>query len=73
MAGEEPVIAPDQLKPGHPKAARIGAIITIILLLLMMFGNQQGHIEDLWLAGIAAVLAAILIGDWVLRRIGLRP
>lgn len=72
MADEEPVIAPDQLKPGHPKAARIGAIATIVALLLMTLGNQKGHVEDVWLIGTAALLTAILIGDWVLRRVGLR-
>lgn len=72
MAGEEPVIAPDQLKPGHPKAARIGAIATIVALLLMVLGNHQGHVEDIWLVGTALVIAGILVGDWVLRRNGLR-
>jgi hypothetical protein len=72
VADEEPVLAPDQLKPGHGKSARIGAIITIAVLLLMLLGNHTGEVEDLWLVASAGLLAAILVGDWVMRRNGVR-
>ncbi len=74
MAGidEEPVIAPDQLKPARRKPVYIGAIFAIILLLLMTLGNHKGRIEDLWLIGIATVIAAGLVVDWLLRKNGLK-
>jgi Mn2+/Fe2+ NRAMP family transporter len=72
VADDEPVLAPDQLKPGHGKSARIGAVITIAVLLLMLLGNHPGRVEDAWLIGLAVVLAAILVVDWVMRRNGIR-
>jgi uncharacterized protein DUF2631 len=72
VADEEPVTSPDQHKPGHRKAAQVGGTLSIIVLLLMTIGNHEGHIEDIFLVGTAALLAAILIGDAILRRNGLR-
>jgi hypothetical protein len=72
VAAEEPVTSPDQHKPGHPKAARIGAVVVAISLLLMIIGNQRGHIEDWFLIAFAAGLLLILVADWLLRKNGLR-
>ncbi|TDC79440.1 DUF2631 domain-containing protein [Micromonospora sp. KC606] len=72
MAGSEPVTAPDQHKPGHRKSGRIGAVLTALALLAMLCGNHEGRVEDIWLVGLAALLLAIVIGDAVLRRNGLR-
>ncbi|MEU3455083.1 DUF2631 domain-containing protein [Micromonospora sp. NPDC048999] len=73
MAGSEPVTAPDQHKPGHRRSGRIGAVLTAVALVLMAFcGNHEGRVEEIWLVGIAALLLAIVIGDAVLRRNGLR-
>ena len=72
MAGSEPVTAPDQHKPGHRKSGRIGAVLSALALLAMLCGNHEGRVEDIWLIGIALVLLAIVIGDSVLRRNGLR-
>lgn len=73
VAGDEPVTAPDQHKPTNMKAARIGAVITIIALVAMaLFGNHEGNVENIWLFGLAGLIAAILVGDWVLRKNGLR-
>lgn len=77
VAADEPVTSPDQHKPTNPKAARIGGIFTIFALVAMaLFGNHNasggGDVENAWLFTIAGVIAAILIGDWVLRRNGLR-
>ena len=71
MAGNEPVTSPDQHKPTNVKAARIGGVITIILLLLMLKGNHRGHVESVWLILTAGVIAALLVGDWLLRKNGL--
>jgi hypothetical protein len=73
VAGEEPVVAPDQLKPGHRKSGRIGAVVVAISLVLMMFcNNDVSGLERLWLVGIAVVLVGWVIVDSILRRNGLR-
>jgi Protein of unknown function (DUF2631) len=72
VAGDEPVTSPDQRKPVNPRKARVAAIVAVVILLLMSLGNHKGHIEDLWLVGLAALIVLMLIGDWVLRRNGLR-
>jgi hypothetical protein len=72
VAGSEPVTSPDQRKPGSRKASRIGAVLTILVLLSMLSGNHTGRVEDIFLIVIAAVLALVLLADVVLRRSGLR-
>ncbi|HEU5110769.1 MAG TPA: DUF2631 domain-containing protein [Micromonosporaceae bacterium] len=73
MAGSEPVTSPDQHKPGNRRAARVGAVITIVVIVLMgLFGNHEGRVEEVFSYLVAAALAAILVGDVALRRIGLR-
>ena len=69
---EEPVIAPDQQKPGYGKAARVGAVASVVVLLLMLAGNHRGKVEDLWLVGMAGLLIFMLAADWVMRRNGIR-
>ena len=70
---EEPVYAPDQLKPGNRKAARIGALGTAAVLLLMMWGNHEGNTENIFLILTAALLVGAVVGDVILRRSGLKP
>jgi hypothetical protein len=70
---EEPVYAPDQLKPGNRKWARIGALGTAVILLLMMIGNHEGNTENVFLILTAAALVGAVIADVVLRRNGLKP
>jgi hypothetical protein len=72
VAGSEPVTAPDQHKPGHRRAGRIGAVLTALALLAMLCGNHQGNVENIFLITGAAILLLIVIGDVVLRRNGLR-
>jgi hypothetical protein len=72
VAGSEPVTSPDQRKPTNRRPARIGAVVTILTLLSMLVGNHTGRTEDIFLIVISAGLAAILVGDVVLRRNGLR-
>jgi len=71
---EQQVTAPDQHKPSNRKWARIYGVLAIIALLAMLrpTNNHTGWIEDVWLIGIAALIAVMLIGDEVLRRLGLR-
>ena len=70
---EEPVYAPDQLKPGNRKWARIGALGTAAIMLLMLWGNHEGNTENIYLILTALLLIGIVIGDVVLRRNGLKP
>jgi hypothetical protein len=72
VAGNEPVTSPDQHKPGQAKASRIGAILVIISLLAMTQGNHRGFVENYWLLAVAGFLLLILVGDWLLRKNGLR-
>jgi hypothetical protein len=72
VAGHEPVTSPDQHKPGPAKAARIGAVLTIVILLAMLIGNHRGWVEQVWLISLAALLALVLVADWILRKNGLR-
>jgi hypothetical protein len=72
VADQEPVTSPDQHKPDNRRAAQIAGTISIIVLLLLTIGNHEGHVEDIFLVGFAALIAAILILDSVLRRNGLR-
>jgi hypothetical protein len=68
----EEVYAPDQLKPGNRKRAQKGAIISAVIMLLFFWGNQQGNTEKVWLVAIAIGLVAVIVGDVILRRSGLR-
>jgi hypothetical protein len=72
VAAEEPVTSPDQHKPGNPRLARIGAIGTILVLLAMLCANNRVNTGEVFLIGIAALLALILVVDWLLRKNGLR-
>ena len=72
VADHDPVIAPDQLKPGSRKWSRIGAVGAAVILLLMIVGNHEGNVENVWLVGIALGLLVIIGLDSVLRRNGLR-
>ena len=49
------------------KLGRIGAWIATLILLSFLIGNHQGHMEDLFLIGIATVMVVILIWD-IFRR-----
>ncbi len=69
---EEPVTSPDQHRPGHARAWRAAAVVVIIALLLMLFGNNHTSSGAPFLIGTAAILAAILVADWLLRKNGLR-
>jgi Protein of unknown function (DUF2631). len=71
---DEPVVAPDQLKP--PPFRRLtlfAALFTAAVLPLMAFvGNHEGNVEKIWLVGIAALIVIAIIADYFLRKAGLR-
>ena len=70
---EEPVYAPDQLKPGNRKWARRGAIGAAVVILLYLWGNHEGNTENVFLILTALLLIGAVVMDAVLRRNGLRP
>jgi Protein of unknown function (DUF2631) len=70
---EEPVYAPDQLKPGNRKWGRRGAIGAAVILLLYLWGNHEGNTENVFLIVLALGLIGIVALDAVLRRNGLKP
>ncbi|GIE93608.1 DUF2631 domain-containing protein [Paractinoplanes rishiriensis] len=72
-AEQDPVYAPDQLKPGNRKWARRGALGSAIVMLSFFWGNHQGNTENVWLVVCALGLIAVVVGDAVLRRNGLKP
>jgi hypothetical protein len=69
---EEPVYAPDQLKPGNRKWARRGALGSAVIILLFFWGNQEGNTEKIFLVLFALGLVGAVIADTVLRRNGLK-
>ena len=72
-ADQEPVYAPDQLKPGNRKQARRAAIISAAIILMFFWGNHEGNTENIWLVLFAAGLVLAVVADTVLRRNGLKP
>lgn len=65
--------SPDQHKPGHRRAGRIGAVVVALLLVAMIFHNNEvSGTAKLWLVGFAVALLGAVVGDAILRRNGLR-
>jgi Protein of unknown function (DUF2631) len=73
IVAEEPVYAPDQLKPGNRKWARRGALGTAVVMLMFFWGNHEGNTENIYLVVIALLLIAAVVVDAILRRNGLKP
>ena len=71
-AEQDPVYAPDQLKPGNRKLARLGALGAAAVMLMFFWGNHEGNTENVFLAIFAVGLIVIVIADAVLRRNGLK-
>ncbi len=74
VAGDdETVTSPDQHRPMVSKGlARFGAVVTILALLAMLWGNHEGNVENIFLIGTAAILLLVLLLDWILRKNGLK-
>jgi Protein of unknown function (DUF2631) len=51
-----------------PKATRVAGWLTAVALLLMLIGNHRGHIEDIYLIGVAALIVIALIWDRIRSR-----
>jgi hypothetical protein len=72
IVAEEPVYAPDQLKPGNRKWGRRGAIGSALVILLYLWGNHEGNTENVFLIVTALILVGAVVVDAVLRRNGLK-
>jgi hypothetical protein len=48
--------------------ARFLTLIPIAFLLLYNFGNHRGHVETIWLIGIAVVMVLVLVWDHFRRK-----
>ena len=42
------------------------------MLLLMLHGNQKGHVEDAYLIGFAVFILLIIFKDWALNKYSAR-
>jgi len=51
-----------------PRATRVAGWVSAGILLLMLIGNHQGRIEDVWLVAVALCIIAGLIYDQIKRR-----
>ena len=51
------------------KTFRIAAWVVIVILLGMTIGNHQGHVEDIFLIGLAGLMAVILVTESLTRRL----
>jgi hypothetical protein len=70
-----PAVDPEE-EPSHawgwhasfPRGKAIAGWFTVFALLIMIIGNHQGNIENLWLIGTAVLLAFALIRQSVRQR-----
>lgn len=47
---------------------RVVGWLSVVSLLLMLIGNHDGQVENLWVLGTAALIVGVLIRDMVRRR-----
>jgi Protein of unknown function (DUF2631) len=53
---------------GFPRGMLVAGWATVLILLAFNFGNHQGRIENLWLTGLAIVMAIGLVLHSVRKR-----
>jgi Protein of unknown function (DUF2631) len=51
-----------------PKGAMIAGWVVAIILFCMLIGNQQGHVEDIYLIIFGALMVLLQVGAIVRRR-----
>jgi hypothetical protein len=55
----------------HHQMGKVGRgliLLPLIFLIAMNWGNQRGHIENVWLIGIAVAVVVLVIRDWRRRK-----
>jgi hypothetical protein len=53
---------------GFPNGVRIAGVVSAIVLLLLMIGPYQTHLQDFWIVIIALVILGGVVFDTVRRR-----
>jgi Protein of unknown function (DUF2631) len=53
---------------GFPRGMLVAGWASVVILLLMNLGNHQGRIENIWLTGLAVVMAIGLVLHSVRKR-----
>jgi drug/metabolite transporter (DMT)-like permease len=51
-----------------PNATRVAGVIVAIVLLLMVIGPYQSHLQDWWIVGIALLILAAIVRGTMKRR-----
>lgn len=51
-----------------PRATDIAGWITAASLFLMLIGNHENYVEDVWLIGLGTLLVLMLVGGAISRR-----
>lgn len=51
-----------------PRATNIAGWITAAALFLMLIGNHENRVEDVWLIGLGTLLVLMLVGGAINRR-----
>ena len=46
---------------GDGKTSRIAGIVVVGFILLMMLGNHNGKVEDLWLLAVAGIMLIMIV------------
>lgn len=52
----------------NPRALQIGGVLAALFLLLMLRGNHQGHVEDIFLIAFAIVVVGFCARSWYIHR-----
>jgi hypothetical protein len=68
----DPVIAPDQRKPGNRRLAYTGALVVAAILLLLLLDDHASWVEIVYVCLFSGALVLAVVVDWQLRRRGLR-
>ncbi|MFD4354656.1 DUF2631 domain-containing protein [Nocardia sp. NPDC058519] len=50
------------------KTFRIAGWVVVVALLAMTIGNHQGHVEDIFLVGLAGLMALMMVVDSLTQR-----
>ncbi|WP_029768164.1 DUF2631 domain-containing protein [Haloglycomyces albus] len=71
-AAEEPITSPDQKKPTKRNWLYTALLVSATIILLFLFGNHTGWIEDVFIVLSAGSLVAFVASDWAMRKRGWR-
>lgn len=71
MSADE-ILSVDQRKPENITAWRYGWLLAAALIAVMLFGNHEGQVENVWLIGIVGAILAGLTADRYLRKRGIK-